>query len=111
MKITDLTCNHCGKSFKFDEREDYTIREVEKGVVIITQNRKPVTLTCEYCGATAVGEKMEYGRETRRTGNIGGAIAVGDGAMAVGAGGIMIKGNVTGSIIVGSNNNTIIRSS
>jgi len=86
MEIIDLTCKGCGKTVKPEPREGVTVERMGNGNIVMMQNDEPYTYTCPYCGR---------------------GFSVWPPAPVSGRGGISIKGNVSGSVIMSGNGNTV----
>lgn len=111
--IVDLTCKGCGQTMKAQKHSGVTVTKLASGGLMYTSNDEPFTFTCPYCGKSFAtwkpGPKTE---QNLSSSGFSGAIAQGNGAVAVGAGGIMIMGNLgKGNHIIAGNNNYVSTSS
>ncbi len=103
--LIDLECKGCGKSFEPDERKGFKVDKLDSGGLMFTQNDDPYYFTCPYCGKKAMTWKPGEATKSYKGNGFSGAVAIGNGAKAVGAGGIIIEGGMSGSnIVIGHGN-------
>ena len=107
-KFVELKCQNCGGQLKVDEDDI----KVGHGFIIY---RGRNTLTCQSCGtqfernADLAEDKGSLGGDIV-VGNISNCsgVAIGNGAVAAGAGGIAIGGNRRSGVIITGNSNIVI---
>ena len=105
-KVIDFTCKGCGKTMRPEPHPGVTVIKLPSGGLMYTQNDEPYIFACPWCGKSF--SVWKPGPETASgAGGFSGAIAQGDHALAVGAGGVVIGGSFSGDIVVGHGNTVV----